>query len=154
MELLEAYDHCMIRFSPFAALLVISAPATAQEIGSLAYQRERLVQAPEASRFYVFKRVFPKTPLDETMWRRLPEGDRANLVRSAFAVQTLRKLAQHPHDRSLVDIINTFDGQNEIDVLNRFERRFFELYGRYPSEFAGVDVTSVHNRIDDDLTIR
>ncbi|MBX7458311.1 hypothetical protein K3152_08645 [Qipengyuania sp. 1NDH17] len=136
------------------AAFAIAAPVFAQDNGSLVYERERLVQASDAARYYVFKRVAPKSNIDEVMWGRLSEAERANYTRFVFSLQTLRKIANHPLDPSLATIVETFDGENAVDVLERFEARFYELNGRYPIEFVGVDVNSVILRTDSDMTIR
>jgi len=78
-----------------------------------------------------------------------------NLAVDGFYSNSLKMMLSFSHHNELLDIIESFDPKvGARDTVLKYEQKYFELYGTYPTKYLGVDVEAIERRILRDGVIR
>lgn len=137
---------------PISIAIAIIAPAEAQS--PLQAHAEALANSPPEVQYEFITQIMPNYAATRARFIRLPRATQIQAALYAYYLAALKRATLvHRGDGDLVDLLNTFTGENAKSICLEFEQLYYSKFGSWPP-IVPVDVAALTERMLSDMTVR
>lgn len=107
---------------------------------------QRISSSSPSVLYIIIKSVYNNLDMTEREFSFMKPNGQVEFAVKAYYLNICVNLMKMRHDSRLVDILEKFD-ENPREIALAYEKKYFEIYGKYPINYTFIDIDRLENRV-------